>query len=212
MPHADLLPEPFKIIQTPRRSGVCTKWRPSSARSSPTAANSARSVAGMAGIFGRQMGWGHSGSRQHGIQRSRAWLDARGHGHSEDMRVEERFHRRDFGHMEVTVTITDPKDFHETGHDQFRRAASPDTMFSSTSAPKTKRIPRIFRAPPANNPILFQFQAAPAIPACDAGVRPPRSGDLVTDFSGGQVVKAIKVPDSDANPQVIVREHVGSSK
>ena len=27
-----------------------------------------------------------------------SWLDARGHGHSEDMRVEERFHRRDFGH------------------------------------------------------------------------------------------------------------------
>jgi hypothetical protein len=38
-------------------------------------------------------------------------LDARGHGHSQDMRVEERFHRRDFGHMDLTVTITDPKTF-----------------------------------------------------------------------------------------------------
>ena len=32
-------------------------------------------------------------------------------GHSEDMRVQERFHRRDFGHMELTITITDPKTF-----------------------------------------------------------------------------------------------------
>ena len=39
------------------------------------------------------------------------WLDARGTPHSEDMRVQERFHRRDFGHMELAITITDPKIF-----------------------------------------------------------------------------------------------------
>jgi hypothetical protein len=27
------------------------------------------------------------------------------------MRVQERFHRRDYGHLELTVTITDPKVF-----------------------------------------------------------------------------------------------------
>ena len=43
------------------------------------------------------------------------WLDACGHGHSEEMRVEERFHRRDFGHMEAVVTITDPKMFTKPG-------------------------------------------------------------------------------------------------
>jgi hypothetical protein len=41
----------------------------------------------------------------------RGWLDARGTGHSEDMRVEERFHRRDYGHLDLTITITDPKTF-----------------------------------------------------------------------------------------------------
>jgi len=27
------------------------------------------------------------------------------------MRIEERFHRRDYGHMDLTITITDPKTF-----------------------------------------------------------------------------------------------------
>ena len=40
-----------------------------------------------------------------------SWLDARGHGHSGEMRVEERFHRRDFGHLEVMLAVTDPKTF-----------------------------------------------------------------------------------------------------
>ena len=37
----------------------------------------------------------------------RTWLDAFGHPHSEAMRVTERFHRRDFGHMEVQITVDD---------------------------------------------------------------------------------------------------------
>jgi hypothetical protein len=41
----------------------------------------------------------------------RSWLDARGTPHSEALRVEERFRRRDFGHMDLTITLTDPKTF-----------------------------------------------------------------------------------------------------
>jgi hypothetical protein len=41
----------------------------------------------------------------------RSWLDRRGTPHSEKMRVEERFRRRDFGHMDLTVTVTDPETF-----------------------------------------------------------------------------------------------------
>jgi hypothetical protein len=36
-----------------------------------------------------------------------AWMDAQGHPQSEALRVRERFHRRDFGHLEVEVTIED---------------------------------------------------------------------------------------------------------
>jgi len=41
----------------------------------------------------------------------RGWLDARGHTHSEALHLTERFHRVDFGHMEVQLTIDDPKTY-----------------------------------------------------------------------------------------------------
>jgi hypothetical protein len=41
----------------------------------------------------------------------KSWLDRIGHTHSDAMKVTERFHRRDLGHMDVTITIDDPKTF-----------------------------------------------------------------------------------------------------
>ena len=38
----------------------------------------------------------------------KGWMDAAGHPRSEALRVQERFHRRDFGHMEIQATIEDP--------------------------------------------------------------------------------------------------------
>jgi hypothetical protein len=37
------------------------------------------------------------------------WLDAVGHPHSDALHVTERFLRRDFGHLEIQITIDDPK-------------------------------------------------------------------------------------------------------
>ena len=37
------------------------------------------------------------------------WLDSGGHPHSEALHVHERFYRRDFGHMDLTVTVDDPE-------------------------------------------------------------------------------------------------------
>jgi hypothetical protein len=111
VPHADLLPEPFKIIQTPGEivmlyevetifRQIFTDGRKQLVDPSPA--------------------WlGYSVGKWEGDTlvvdtrgfNDRSWLDARGHGHSEDMRVEERFERRDFGHMDVAVTIEDPKIF-----------------------------------------------------------------------------------------------------
>jgi hypothetical protein len=39
----------------------------------------------------------------------KARLDGFGHPRSEAFRVQERFHRRDFGHMDLQITIDDPK-------------------------------------------------------------------------------------------------------
>jgi len=38
-----------------------------------------------------------------------SWLDGMGHPHTESMHVTERFRRRDAGHLDVEVTIDDPK-------------------------------------------------------------------------------------------------------
>ena len=39
----------------------------------------------------------------------KTWLDAFGHPRSESARMTERYHRRDFGHLDVEVTVNDPK-------------------------------------------------------------------------------------------------------
>jgi hypothetical protein len=40
-----------------------------------------------------------------------SWLDAIGHTHSDALRVTERFRRRDFGHLDLQITVEDPKTF-----------------------------------------------------------------------------------------------------
>ena len=41
----------------------------------------------------------------------RGWLDIEGHPHTEALHITERFLRRDFGHMDLEITIDDPKTF-----------------------------------------------------------------------------------------------------
>ncbi|HJT86763.1 MAG TPA: hypothetical protein VJ732_02880 [Bryobacteraceae bacterium] len=41
----------------------------------------------------------------------RSWLDFSGHPHTEALRVTERLQRRDFGHMQLQLTVDDPKTF-----------------------------------------------------------------------------------------------------
>jgi hypothetical protein len=127
VPHADLLPEPFKIIQTPNEvvmlyevetifRQVFTDGRKPPMDPSPT--------------------WlGYSVGKWDGDTlvidtrgfNDRSWLDARGHGHSEEMRVEERFQRRDFGHLDVAVTLEDPKVFTKPFTIHFSERLLPDT-------------------------------------------------------------------------------------
>ena len=39
----------------------------------------------------------------------RSWLDHAGHPHSEALHMTERYHRRDFGHMDIEITLSDPQ-------------------------------------------------------------------------------------------------------
>jgi len=127
VPHGDLLPEPFKIIhsagvivmlyevETTFRQ-IFTDGRKLPVDPSPT--------------------WqGYSVGRWDGDTlvidtagfNDLGWLDARGTGHSAEMRVEERFHRRDYGHLDLTVTITDPQTFTKPITFSVVEALLPDT-------------------------------------------------------------------------------------
>lgn len=56
----------------------------------------------------------------------RSRLDRIGHPHTEAMRVTERFRRRDVGHLEVDVTITDPKAYRKSLVYTRRATLTPD--------------------------------------------------------------------------------------
>ncbi len=58
---------------------------------------------------------------------NRSWLDARGHTHSDALRVTERFHRIDFGHMDLQVTINDPKAYTKPFTYTLKQYLMPDT-------------------------------------------------------------------------------------
>ena len=57
----------------------------------------------------------------------KSWLDAIGHPHSESLHVTERFLRRDFGHMDVEVTINDPQMYTRPFTVRFTELLLPDT-------------------------------------------------------------------------------------
>ena len=57
----------------------------------------------------------------------RSWLDIEGHPHTEALRITERYHRRDFGHMDLEVTIDDPKTFTRPFSLKITKTLEPDT-------------------------------------------------------------------------------------
>jgi len=57
----------------------------------------------------------------------RTWLDSAGHPQTESLRITERLHRRDFGHMDFQMTIDDPKVFTKPFTIKMERLLEPDT-------------------------------------------------------------------------------------
>ena len=129
VPHANLLPEPFKIIQMPGETlflyEVETIFR--------QVFTDSRKLPNPADV--RPTWLGYSVGKWDGDTfvidtvgfNDLGWLDAGGHGHSEDLVVQERFTRRDFGHLDVAVTLTDPKVFVNPFTINFVERLLPDT-------------------------------------------------------------------------------------
>jgi hypothetical protein len=57
----------------------------------------------------------------------RTWLDHDGHPHTEALRMTERYHRRDFGNMDVEVTFSDPGVYAHSFTVKVRAELAPDT-------------------------------------------------------------------------------------
>jgi hypothetical protein len=59
--------------------------------------------------------------------KDRGWLDRMGHPHSDALHLVERFTRRDFGHLDIAMTIDDPKTYTEPFTYVQRTVLLPDT-------------------------------------------------------------------------------------
>lgn len=57
----------------------------------------------------------------------KTWLDDSGHPHTEALHVVERFHRRDFGHMETQITVDDPEAYTRPWTVTIQKSLMPDT-------------------------------------------------------------------------------------
>jgi hypothetical protein len=57
----------------------------------------------------------------------KTWLDGMGHPHGERMRVVERYRRRDFGHLDVEITIDDPEMYTRPFSIKVTHLLQPDT-------------------------------------------------------------------------------------
>ena len=73
----------------------------------------------------------------------RAWLDTfKGHPQSDVARVTERFTRRDFGHMDLAITIDDPKSYSKPWQVTIHTILLPDTDLIETVCENPKAIAR----------------------------------------------------------------------
>ena len=109
VPKIDAAPAPWRIVQTPGIVFVVyeafTQWRQifTDGRELPKDPNPT--------WFGYSVGkWEGDTLVVDTIGfNGKAWLDQEGHPQTEAMRVTERFRRKDFGHLELKVTVDDPK-------------------------------------------------------------------------------------------------------
>lgn len=127
IPRADLITVPFKIIQAPREVVILYEGD-----------NTHRQIH----MDGRRLPadpdptWlGYSVGRWEGGTlvidtaglNDKILLDAFGHPRSESTHMTERFRRRDFGHMEIEITIDDPVNYTKSFAIKFSTRLIPDT-------------------------------------------------------------------------------------
>jgi len=127
LPLSFTIPEPFKIIQAPGLIAILYEY-PNSFRQiftdgralpqDPVPSYLGYSVAKW---DGRPLVVETTGFND------RTWLDLMGHPHSEALHMTERYLRRDFGHMDVELTVDDPRSYRKSWTAKIGVELYPDT-------------------------------------------------------------------------------------
>jgi len=73
----------------------------------------------------------------------RGWLDIEGHPHTEALHITERFRRRDFGHMDLEMTIDDPKTFTRPFSLKIDKTLVPDTDLLESVCENDTSVPHM---------------------------------------------------------------------
>ena len=111
-PVAGLLAEPIKIVQSPRLTVVLYEVG-GDHRQIYTDGRTLPSDVNLPAYFGYSVGhWdGDTFVVETAGFNDRTGLDIAGHRHSDELRVTERFRRKDFGHLDIEMTFDDPKTY-----------------------------------------------------------------------------------------------------
>jgi hypothetical protein len=73
----------------------------------------------------------------------RGWLDIEGHPHTEALRITERYHRRDFGHLDLEITLDDPKTFTKPFSLKLTKTLTPDTDLIESICENDRSVPHV---------------------------------------------------------------------
>ncbi len=74
---------------------------------------------------------------------NKSWLDIEGHPQTEALHITERFRRRDFGHMDLTITIDDPGAFTHPFSFKIDQTFAADTDLLETVCENDRSVPHM---------------------------------------------------------------------
>jgi len=130
----------------------------------------------------------------------RSWLDIEGHPHTEALHITERFRRRDFGHMDLEMTIDDPKTFTRPFSFRMDKTLMPDTDLIESVCENDRSIPHMLGgteitrlAPDVLSRYTGTYEYAPGRPAAITS-----EGDLLFLQEGANPLKLPLAPRSES--------------
>lgn len=128
----------------------------------------------------------------------RGWLDIEGHPHTEALHITERYRRRDFGHMDLEITIDDPKTFTRPFSLKMTKTLMPDTDLIESVCENDRSAPHMLggtgiKMPPeVLSKYTGTYEFAPGSPAVIS-----LTGDLLFLQMGANPLKLPLAPDSE---------------